>query len=145
MSVRSWTSRSEQDTAAAGREIAHELGQDEVVFLTGDLGAGKTTLVRAIAAELGADGAEVTSPTFAIVHEYPRADGSSIVHVDGYRLTDQPDEWQRIGMRELLRSEGVKMIEWPKDGFTSFAPASAEIGIELVDGESRTITFTRKL
>jgi len=139
---RRWICESEEQTEAAGREIAHELSEDAVVFLVGDLGVGKTTLVRAIAAELGADALEITSPTFAIVHEYPRAGRSAIIHIDGYRLTEKPDEWQRIGIPELLRSEGLKMIEWPKEGFTRFAPASAEIRMEMGTGESRTIDLT---
>jgi tRNA threonylcarbamoyladenosine biosynthesis protein TsaE len=62
----------ESDTERAGREIARTLSADAVVHLIGDLGAGKTFLARAIAAELGADPHEVASPSFAIMHEYPR-------------------------------------------------------------------------
>jgi len=71
MPPRRWICPTEEETAAAGREIAGLLPPDAVVHLIGDLGAGKTFLARAIAAALGADPAEVASPSFAIVHEYP--------------------------------------------------------------------------
>ena len=78
--------RTEAETEALGREIARKLPADATVHLIGDLGSGKTFLVRAIAAELGADPLEVSSPSFAIVHEYPIPNGAPIIHIDGYRL-----------------------------------------------------------
>jgi len=83
-----WICTSEEETAAAGREIARSLAPDAIVHLTGDLGAGKTFLARAIATELGADPREVASPSFAIVHEYPRPNAAPIIHIDGYRLSE---------------------------------------------------------
>ena len=88
----------ESDTIAAGREIAHLLPREATVHLIGDLGAGKTFLVRAIAAELGADPREVASPSFAIVHEYPIPNGAPIIHIDGYRLSESRREWFEIGI-----------------------------------------------
>src|ERR1700757_1344538 len=112
--------RTEEETAAAGREIARALPPDAVVHLVGDLGSGKTFLARAIAAELGADPREVASPTFAIVHEYPRAGGPPVIHIDGYRLSGNRREWLEIGIPELLAQQGVKLIEWPKREFEEF-------------------------
>ena len=80
--------RTESDTEQAGREIARALAPDAVVHLAGDLGAGKTFLARAIASELGADPRDVASPSFAIVHEYPRRGAPPIIHIDGYRLSE---------------------------------------------------------
>ena len=100
----------EADTERAGREIARTLDRDAVVHLIGDLGAGKTFLARAIAAELGADPHEVASPSFAIVHEYPLRRGAPIVHIDGYRLSDNRREWLEIGIPEMLSGPGVKLI-----------------------------------
>ena len=91
-----------RDDERAGREIARTLAPDAVVHLVGDLGAGKTFLARAIAAELGADPHEVASPSFAIVHEYPRRGGAPIIHIDGYRLSENRREWLEIGIPELL-------------------------------------------
>ena len=132
----------EADTEAAGREIARALPRDAVVHLIGDLGAGKTSLARAIATELGADPREVSSPSFAIVHEYPIANGAPIVHIDGYRLGDNRREWLEIGIPELLAGPGVKLIEWPKEEFAAFEDGHVEIAIAARDDGAREITVT---
>jgi tRNA threonylcarbamoyl adenosine modification protein YjeE len=129
----------ESDTAAAGREIARTLPPDSVVHLVGDLGAGKTFLVRAIAAELGANPAEVASPSFAIVHEYPIAGRAPIIHIDGYRLSENRREWMEIGIPELLQGPGIKLIEWPKRDFSEFEDGHVEITISINDDGSRLI------
>src|SRR3954452_17211722 len=129
----------EADTTAAGREIARALPRDAPVHLIGDLGAGKTCLVRAIAAELGADPREVASPSFAIVHEYPVAGGAPIIHIDGYRLSDNRREWLEIGIPELLAGPGVKLIEWPKREFEEFEDAHVEICITVRDDGARIV------
>jgi tRNA threonylcarbamoyladenosine biosynthesis protein TsaE len=135
--------RTEQETEAAGREIAHTLTPEATVHLIGDLGAGKTFLVRAIAAELGADPREVSSPSFAIVHEYPlRGGGPPIIHIDGYRLTDSRREWLEIGIPELLAGPGLKLIEWPKREFLEFEDGHVEITIRVLPDESREITVS---
>ncbi|MBV8545335.1 MAG: tRNA (adenosine(37)-N6)-threonylcarbamoyltransferase complex ATPase subunit type 1 TsaE [Acidobacteria bacterium] len=129
----------EAETQAAGREIARTLTPDAVVHLIGDLGAGKTFLVRAIAAELGANPNEVASPSFAIVHEYPIAGRAPIVHIDGYRLSENRREWMEIGIPELLQGPGVKLIEWPKRDFAEFEDSHVEINIRVDDDGSRLI------
>jgi tRNA threonylcarbamoyladenosine biosynthesis protein TsaE len=90
-----------------GRQITAPL----VVTLSGDLGAGKTTLARAICEGYGVTG-DVTSPTYAIVHEYssPR---SPVYHIDLYRLEGER-ELQNIGWDDILRGEGLVLIEWPE-------------------------------
>ena len=130
----------ESDTAAAGREIARDLPSDALVNLVGDLGAGKTFLVRAMAEALGAKPIDVNSPSFALIHEYPRSDAPPIIHIDGYRLSDRPHEWEEIGIPELLRSETIKFVEWPKEGFHSFHAQSVEIEIGVNNDDSRTIS-----
>jgi tRNA threonylcarbamoyladenosine biosynthesis protein TsaE len=129
----------EADTENAGREIARSLAPDAVVHLVGDLGAGKTTLARAIAAELGADPHEVASPTFAIVHEYPRRGAPPVIHIDGYRLSGNRREWLEIGIPELLSGPGVKLIEWPKREFEEFEDAHVEVRISVGDDGERDI------
>ena len=138
---REFVSHSESETEAVGREIAHSLPEDGLYYLTGDLGAGKTFLVRAIAMELGADPMEVASPTFAIVHEYPLAQGPPIIHIDGYRLSNALREWQEIGIPDMLQSSGLKFIEWPKKPFEDFAAKTGEIRIIVNADDSRTILF----
>jgi tRNA threonylcarbamoyladenosine biosynthesis protein TsaE len=132
----------ESDTERAGREIARTLAPDAVVHLVGDLGAGKTFLARAIAAELGADPHEVASPTFAIVHEYPRLGRPPIIHIDGYRLSESRREWLEIGIPELLAGPGVKLIEWPKREFEEFEDAHVEVAIRVRDDGAREITVS---
>jgi tRNA threonylcarbamoyladenosine biosynthesis protein TsaE len=129
----------EAQTQAAGREIARTLAPDVVVHLIGDLGAGKTFLVRAIAAELGANPSEVASPSFAIMHEYPIAGRAPIIHIDGYRLSENRREWMEIGIPELLQGPGVKLIEWPKRDFVEFEDSHVEIAIRVNDDGSRLI------
>lgn len=133
----------EADTAAAGREIARTLAPDAVVHLIGDLGAGKTFLARAIAAELGADPHEVASPSFAIVHEYPRPGAPPVIHIDGYRLSENRREWLEIGIPELLAGPGVKLIEWPKREFEEFEDEHVEVTIRVREDGGREISVTR--
>ena len=141
--VKTFLCRDEAETAAAGRAIARELPRDAVVHLVGDLGAGKTFLARVIAAELGADPLEVASPSFAIVHEYPREQGGPpIVHIDGYRLSENRREWLEIGIPELLSGPGVKLIEWPKREFEAFEDAHVEVTIRVLDDGAREIVVT---
>lgn len=130
----------EADTEWAGRAIARTLGPDAVVHMIGDLGAGKTFLARAIASELGADPREVASPSFAIVHEYPRAGAPPVIHIDGYRLSDKPREWFEIGIPEMLSGPGVKLIEWPKREFEQFEDGHVEVTISVRDDGAREIT-----
>jgi len=129
----------EEQTAAAGRELARTLAPDAVVHLVGDLGAGKTFLARAISAELGADPRQVASPSFAIVHEYPLPGRPPIIHIDGYRLSDHRREWLEIGIPELLAGPGIKLIEWPKDAFTEFEESHVEVRVEVRDDGARVI------
>jgi tRNA threonylcarbamoyladenosine biosynthesis protein TsaE len=137
--VTTWLCRTEEETIAAGREIARALSENAVVHLVGDLGSGKTFLARAIAAELGADPREVASPTFAIVHEYPLPVGRPIIHIDGYRLSGNRREWLEIGIPELLGGPGIKLIEWPKREFEEFEDSHVEITIRVLDDGSREI------
>ncbi len=129
----------EEQTAAAGRGIARTLPRDAVVHLVGDLGAGKTFLARAIAAELGADPLEVASPSFAIIHEYPVPGRPPIIHIDGYRLSDSRREWLEIGIPEILAGPGVKLIEWPKEAFAEFEDAHIEVTIGVREDGGRVV------
>ena len=139
--MKTFLGRNEDETAAAGREIAQLLPRDAVVHLIGDLGAGKTFLARAIASALGANPREVASPSFAIVHEYPIAGGAPIVHIDGYRLSENRREWLEIGIPEMLAGPGVKLIEWPKRAFEEFEDAHVEITIDVRDDGTRVISL----
>jgi tRNA threonylcarbamoyladenosine biosynthesis protein TsaE len=102
-------SRSAADTFAFGRELARQLKPGDVVALTGDLGAGKTVLVKGIADGLGVE-QPVTSPTFTIIHEY-RGGRLPLAHVDLYRL-DNVEQALAIGIEDYLGGEAVTVIEW---------------------------------
>jgi tRNA threonylcarbamoyladenosine biosynthesis protein TsaE len=110
-----------------GRQITPPL----VVTLSGDLGAGKTTLARAICEGYGVT-EDVTSPTFAIVHEYssPR---SPVYHLDLYRLEGERD-LQNIGWDDVLRGEGLILIEWPERAATVL-PDHVPIELRHVPGD----------
>jgi tRNA threonylcarbamoyladenosine biosynthesis protein TsaE len=92
-----------------------------------------------MATELGADPLEVSSPSFAIVHEYPRPDAPPIIHIDGYRLSESPREWFEIGIPELLGGPGVKFVEWPKKEFATFEDRHVEITITVDEDGTREI------
>jgi tRNA threonylcarbamoyladenosine biosynthesis protein TsaE len=134
-------SHSPAETSAFGSRLATTLRRGDVLALTGDLGAGKTHLVKGIAAGLGI-ASEVTSPTFTLIHEY--AGGKfPLYHIDLYRL-DSPDEALKIGLDEYLDGDGVTVIEWA-DKFSALIPDGALwISLRLLDGGSREITTGEK-
>ena len=101
---------SESELVDWGRALGSVLAPGDVVTLSGDLGAGKTTLARGICVGYGVT-EDVTSPTFAIVHAYA-APKSVVHHVDLYRLSGAED-LQNIGWDDLLRGDGVLIVEWP--------------------------------
>ena len=102
--------RSEAETVEAGRDFSRTLGPGSVVLLSGDLGAGKTAFIRGMAAGLGIDPLEVTSPTFTLIHEY-RGGRLPLHHVDLYRLA--PAEVDDLGLDDLTLEGGIIAIEWP--------------------------------
>ena len=104
-------SRSEADTVEAGRQLAASLRPGDVVLLTGPLGAGKTVFVRGLAQGLGANPADVTSPTFTLIQEY-RGAACTLYHVDLYRLG--PHEVDDLGLDELMSGEAIVAVEWPE-------------------------------
>lgn len=111
------------------------------IGLSGDLGAGKTTLVRALIIALGGDESDVASPTFSLVHEYPLRGGRSVWHADAYRLSGSPHEWEQIGLPELLGGVDLVLVEWPHEGFDRYAPRAGDIEIEMCEDDSRRIRW----
>src|SRR5712691_877285 len=106
---RAFTTTSEAETAAVGRELAATLAAGDVVLLYGDLGAGKTAFVKGLAEGLGVGRDDVSSPTFTLVQEY-RGGRLTLFHVDLYRLND-PREIDDLGLDEIA-IDGVLAIEW---------------------------------
>src|SRR2546421_6544594 len=105
------TTHSTEDTIAFGRTLASLLAPPKLVLLRGDLGAGKTTLVKGIAASFEAAAEEdVTSPTFTLVHEY-RGPDAILYHIDLYRV-DTPRELDTLALDDLRSEDSILLIEW---------------------------------
>jgi tRNA threonylcarbamoyladenosine biosynthesis protein TsaE len=124
----------------AGASIAADLGPGDVVALIGDLGAGKTELVKGLARGLGADEEGVTSPTFTIVQTY-RGGRVTLHHVDLYRIDDAA-ELVHIGLDDLYRDEAVVAVEW-FDRFPHLAPRRyLEVAITILSDSERRLDVT---
>ena len=133
---------SEDDTRAFGHRLAGSGAlRNAFIELHGDLGAGKTTLVRHLLRALGVQG-RVKSPTYAVVepHEVP---GLNIWHFDFYRFTD-PREWEDAGFRDVFASPGLKLAEWPQNAAPVLPVADLVIRLEVQAGDARTVTLTAK-
>ena len=140
VTVRSFDTDSEEQTSAAGEEVASMLAPGDVLLLDGELGAGKTAFVRGLARGLGLQADEVTSPTFTLIQEYrPPVAGVVLYHADLYRLSAR--EVDDLGLGELSE-DGILAVEWP-DRWTD-PPASAyRVRIEHRGENLRSITFSR--
>ena len=135
--------RTESETEAVGAELSGSLGRDEVVYLTGDLGAGKTAFARGLARGLGAPAREVASPTFALLHEYVVPGGVVVLrHLDLYRLKDDPRELEPLGLPEAFRGAPV-CVEWPGSAIRTALPPTVEISIVAQPDDSREICIRR--
>ena len=134
------TLRSLEDTKNLGQEIAKEILKRKdksafVVFLDGDLGTGKTTLVKEIIFALGIK-EKVKSPTFTIIEPYELND-KNIYHIDLYRIND-PSELEIIGLREYLNeSEAIIFIEWPEKSFGFLKKFDLKISLKHSSEEER--------
>ena len=117
---------SQEETEKIGAKLYQQLPNKCTVFLSGNLGAGKTTLVRGFLRAAGHQGA-VKSPTYTVVEEY-EINGQKIFHFDLYRLND-PEELEWIGIRDYFEQDAICFIEWPDKG-KGFLP-TADIMIEL--------------
>jgi tRNA threonylcarbamoyladenosine biosynthesis protein TsaE len=125
-----------EDTRSVGAALASSLRPGDGVALTGELGAGKTTLVQGIARAMGYEGA-VVSPTFTLVRPY-RTERGTLVHVDVYRL-DRVQDVIDLGLQELLEDDGILLVEWG-DAVEGLLPAD-HLVVELTtaDDERRRI------
>ncbi|MFZ0746183.1 MAG: tRNA (adenosine(37)-N6)-threonylcarbamoyltransferase complex ATPase subunit type 1 TsaE [Terracidiphilus sp.] len=145
--IHEFITHSGEDTVEVGRKLAHLLKAPQLLVLRGDLGTGKTTLVKGIAQALdAAEPDEVTSPTFTLIHEYDGAlDGKPVklFHLDVYRLEGER-QLETLGLDELLTPEALVLVEWGEKFKSIRKKATGEIAITSTGGDARKITVTLK-
>ncbi len=131
------------ETQAFAEKFAAQLHPGDVVALYGDLGAGKTFLVKAICRALGSE-EEPTSPTFTIINEYHASDGLFLYHFDFYRI-EHPAELVNLGLEEYFYNDHICFIEWPEKIAAHLPPARYEVHLQFVPArpEAREITLSR--
>ena len=132
----------EAATAAYAAQLAAALTRANLnacVALHGDLGAGKTTLVRHVLQALGVEG-RIKSPTYAVVEPYTVAAGD-VWHFDFYRFSD-PREWEDAGFRDLFASPGLKLCEWSQNAAGVMPLPDLEIDIQVDEAEQRQVHIT---
>lgn len=139
------TLRTRRETQRLGAAIARVLSPGELVILSGDLGAGKTFLVRAVARALGVEGA-VTSPTFTLVQEYSTA-RAPLVHADLYRLRGDSGRFEaevaRLGLRERRGEGAFVVVEWGEEAFAALGgDAALMVSLAIVGENERAATLS---
>lgn len=132
---------SSEETQEVGKKIASLVKQGDVVCLTGDLGAGKTTLMKGFSKELAhIDPDEVTSPTFTYLHIY--SGSRKIYHFDLYRLST-PSEFLSLGFHEFFSEQNICCVEWPDKIPENLSFSRVNIDIAYLSSDERKITFRR--
>ena len=142
-----FTTGSDADTIEVGRKLAKLLKPPQLIILRGDLGTGKTTLVKGIAQALdAAEVNEVTSPTFTLVHEYDGTQQGKAVklfHLDVYRLEGER-QLETLGLDELLTEDSLVLVEWGEKFKSIKKKSTGEIAITSTGGDARKITVSLK-
>jgi tRNA threonylcarbamoyladenosine biosynthesis protein TsaE len=137
MPAHQFTTHSAEETVALGRSLASMLAPPKLVLLRGELGAGKTTLVKGITAAFqAASEDDVTSPTFTLVHEY-RGPQATLYHIDLYRV-DTQRELETLGLEDLREANAVLLIEWGEKFPRFVRERDLEVSLERTgEGERR--------
>jgi tRNA threonylcarbamoyladenosine biosynthesis protein TsaE len=131
---------SPEETEAAAAELAARLHSGDVVLVSGDLGAGKTTFVRGACRALGVEGV-VTSPTYTIGQLYSGAAGREIAHLDLYRLSSLAGEDPAL-LDDYLTPERIGFVEWPAAGEARIERVAARVRIVHAGGDRRVLEIT---
>ena len=140
--TREFTTKSPEETIALGRELASLLTPPKLMMLRGDLGAGKTTLIKGIAEGFNAASQEnVTSPTFTLIHEY-RGPSATLYHIDLYRV-DTQRELETLGLDDLMSEHSVLLIEWGEKFERFQNERDVEIVLERASENERRIKVNK--
>ena len=143
METREFITRSPEETIALGRTLAAMLTPPKIVVLRGDLGAGKTTLVKGIAEAFHAAAEEdVTSPTFTLIHEY-RGPAANLFHIDLYRV-DTPRQLETLGLDDLIAENSILLIEWGEKFARFERESDAEIALVRVGENERRVKISTR-
>ncbi|HEU5336635.1 MAG TPA: tRNA (adenosine(37)-N6)-threonylcarbamoyltransferase complex ATPase subunit type 1 TsaE [Terriglobales bacterium] len=141
MPTRETITHSAAETIAFGRSLAASLSPPNLVLLRGELGAGKTTLVKGIAEGFQAAKEEdVTSPTFTLVHEY-RGPRVTVYHIDLYRI-DTPRQLDTLGLDDLVAEKSILLIEWGEKFPRFVRERDVEIALQSLGGDERRIVVS---
>lgn len=132
---------SEQQTEKLGQMLAAQLKPSDRLFLSGDLGAGKTTLARAILRGLGYQG-KVKSPTYTLVEAYQLNHSTHLFHFDLYRI-NTPNELLEIGIDDYLQKDAILLVEWPEKAGDLLPESTLFCQIDLV-GDGRSMILQGK-
>lgn len=127
--------RSPEELRPLARDLLRRLPQGSLLLLDGPMGAGKTSLVQALAAELGSDAA-VSSPTYTLIHEYPTPAGT-LVHIDAWRLPAAADLLDS-GLDDYLASARLVAVEWGGELLQHY-PSALLVSMQLNSDDSRTV------
>ena len=130
----------DEETEALGERLASRLAPGDLLALYGELGAGKTCLVRGIARGLGIDASNVASPSFTLINEYPGR--VPLVHVDGYRL-DSAEAFEELGLTDYFEGEGILVIEWAEK-VPDLPEDRIDIVIRWVDEQRRNFRISAR-
>jgi tRNA threonylcarbamoyladenosine biosynthesis protein TsaE len=145
--IREFTTQSGADTIAVGRKLVELLKPPQFMLLRGELGTGKTTLVKGIAQALdAAEPDEVTSPTFTLIHEYRgsrKGKPVKLYHLDVYRLESER-QLETLGIDDLLTPDALVLVEWGEKFKSIRKRSTGEIVITSEGGDARKITVTVK-
>jgi tRNA threonylcarbamoyladenosine biosynthesis protein TsaE len=143
MKTQEFVTSSAEETTALGRSLVSILTPPKLVVLRGDLGAGKTTLVKGIAEGFRAASADdVTSPTFTLVHEYHGPE-ANIYHIDLYRV-DTPAQLETLGLDDLIAENSILLIEWGEKFARFLHERDMEIALERVGEQERRVRIVSR-
>ena len=137
-----WRSLSLDDAKLVAEAVKRfaDAGEGTVIYLQGELGAGKTTCVRSLLRTLGVAGL-IRSPTYTLVETY-RSQGMTFIHVDLYRLGG-PDAVEELGLRDCLGTDCLLLVEWPAKGGSALPPSDLDVTLTYQDDSRRALLTAR--